>query len=99
MTHHSAHQVAGGFETAAYSIAGALGSALVAGRLARQAARAQQDAELADAYRDVAARVRTARIAAAHARRASAARAETARKAEEDELRRLIMARARATAA
>jgi len=99
MTHHSAHQLVVGFEAAAYGIAGALGSALIAGRLARQAARAQQDAELADAYRDLAVRVRTARIAAAHARRASAARAETARAAEEDELRRLILARVRVTVA
>ncbi|WP_279356718.1 hypothetical protein [Methylobacterium indicum] len=94
MTHHSAHQVAGGFESAAYGIAGALGSALVAGRLARQAARAEQDAELADAYRAVAARVRTARVAAACARQANAARAEAARATEEDELRRIILARA-----
>ncbi|MDP4021089.1 hypothetical protein Q8W71_00500 [Methylobacterium sp. NEAU 140] len=99
MYHTNAHQVGQSFETAAYSIAGALGSALVAGRLARQAARAEQDAELADAYRAVAARVRSARLAAGHVRRATAARAETARAAEEDELRRLIMARARVTAA
>ncbi|MEE7478849.1 MULTISPECIES: hypothetical protein [Methylobacterium] len=96
MYHTNAHQVAGGFESAAYSIAGALGSALVAGRLARQAARAEQDADLADAYRTVAARVRSARLAAGHVRRATAVRAETARQVEEDELRRIILARATA---
>ncbi len=101
MTHYhtSAHQVGDTFESAAYGIAGAIGSALIAGRAARQAARAERDAELADAYRAVTARVRAARIAAARNRQATAARTEAVRAAEEDELRRIILARARAEVA
>ncbi|MFH6786665.1 hypothetical protein [Methylobacterium sp. MA0201] len=94
--HRSAHEVGAAFETAAYGIAGAIGSALIAGRAARQAACAERDAELADAYRAMTARIRSARIAAARNRQAAAARTEAARAAEEDELRRIILARARA---
>ncbi|KMO15957.1 hypothetical protein [Methylobacterium platani] len=93
--HRSAHEVGTAFETAAYGIAGAIGSALIAGR----AARAERDAETADAWLAVAARVRAGRIAAARARQADAARADAARRAEDEQRLRILMLRARATAA
>lgn len=96
MTYHtSAHQVGDAFESAAYAFAGGLASALVAGR----AARAERDAEAADAWRAVAARVRAGRIEAARARQADATRAEAARQADDEQRLRILMLRARATAA
>ena len=97
MTHYhtSAYQVGQAFETAAYSFAGGLASALITGR----AARAERDAETADAWRAVAARVRAGRIEAVRARQADAARAEAARQDEDEQRRRILILRARAAAA
>lgn len=97
MTHYhtSAHQVGAAFETAAYGIAGAIGFALIAGRIAR----AERAAEAADEWRAVAARVRAGRIEAARARQADAARAEAARQADDEQRMRLLMLRARAATA
>lgn len=93
--HTSAHQVGSSFEKAAYAIAGGLAAALVDAR----AARAERNAEAADAWRAVAARVRAGRVAAARARQADASRAEAARQAEDEQRLRLLMLRARAAAA
>lgn len=93
--HRSAHEVAGSFETAAYAFAGALGSAPADGR----AARAERDAEAADAWRAVAARVRAGRVAAASARQADASRAEATRQADDEQRLRILTLRARAAAA
>ncbi|KMO27747.1 hypothetical protein PUR29_25715 [Methylobacterium ajmalii] len=97
MTHYhtSAHQVGASFETAAYSFAGALGTALITAKFAR----AERDAETADEWRAVAARVRAGRVAAARARQADASRAEAAQRADDEQRLRILALRARAAAA
>ncbi|MCF4127929.1 hypothetical protein [Methylobacterium sp. SyP6R] len=97
MTHYhtNAHQVGAACEGVAYGLAGALGSALIAGRMAR----AERDAADADEWRAVAASVRAGRIEAARARQAEATRAEAARQTDDEQRLRILMLRARAAAA
>lgn len=97
MTHYhtSAHQVGQAFEAGAYGIAGGLASALIAGR----AARADRNAEAADEWRAVAARVRAGRVAAARARQTDASRAEAAQRADDEQRLRILMLRACAATA
>ncbi|GJD87230.1 hypothetical protein BHAOGJBA_0730 [Methylobacterium hispanicum] len=97
MTHYhtSAHQVGQAFETTAYAFAGAIGFALIAGKIAR----AEQAAAAADEWHAVAARVRAGRVAVARTRQADASRAEAARQADDEQRMRILMLRARAGAA
>ncbi|KMO14755.1 hypothetical protein [Methylobacterium platani] len=93
--HTNARQVGDASESAAYAFAGGLASALIAGR----AARAERDAETADAWRAVAAHVRAGRVAAARTRQEDASRAEAARQADDEHRRRILLLRARTAAA